>query len=96
MIKNMLQNVVDQNEADTIAEFTSAFDMCWPIDLDARIKYIKKLHTFYGTNYIHEIPEVDDNWKDYNISLLHKGKLNCSEKEIAHQFQNLWPIFNKV
>ena len=36
MIKNMLQNVVDQNEADTIAEFTSAFDMCWPIDLDAR------------------------------------------------------------
>ena len=49
MIKNMLQNVVDQNEADTIAEFTSAFDMCWPIDLNARIKYIKKLHTLYGT-----------------------------------------------
>ena len=72
--------------------------MCRPIDLDACIKYIKKLHTHavYGTNYIHEIPKVDDNWKDYSISLLHKTKLNCSEKEITHQFQNLWPIFNKV
>ena len=96
MIKNMVENVVDQNQADTIVEFTSVFDMCRPIDLDARIKYIKKLYTLYWTNYIHEIPEVDDDWKDYNISLLHKRKLNCSEKEITHQLQNLWPIFNKV
>ena len=96
MIKNMVENVVDQNQADIIVEFASAFDMCWPIDLDTRIKYIKKLHTLYGTNYIHEIPKVDDDWKDYIISLLHKRKLNCSQKDITHQFQNLWPIFNKV
>ena len=92
----MVENVLDQNQADTIVEFASAFDMCRPINLNARIKYIKKLHTLYGTNYIHEIPKVDDDWKDYNISLLHKRKLNCSEKEKTHQFQNLWPIFNKV
>ena len=96
MIKNMVENAVDQNEADTIAEFPSAFDMCRPIDLDAHIKYIKKLHTLYGTNYAHETLKVDDDWKDYDISLLHKRKLNCSEKEITHQFQNLWPIFNNV
>ena len=96
MTKYMVENVVNQNQADTIVEFFSAFDMCRLIDLDARIKYIKKLHTLYGTNYIHEIPKVDDDWKDCNISLLHERKLNCSEKEITHQFQNLWPIFNKV
>ena len=96
MIKNMVENVVDQNQADIIVEFASAFDMCRPIDLDTRIKYIKKLHTLYGTNYIHEIPKVDDDWKDYIISLLHKRTLNCSQKDITHQFQNLWPIFNKV
>ena len=81
MTKNMVENVVDQNEADTIAEFPSAFDMCRPIDLDAHIKYIKKLHTLYGTNYAHETLKVDDDWKDYDISLLHKRKLNCSEKD---------------
>ena len=52
MTKNMVENVVDQNQADTTVEFASAFDMCRPIDLDACIKYIKKLHTLYGTNYI--------------------------------------------
>ena len=40
MIKNMVENVVNQNQADTIVEFASAFLMCRPIDLDARIKYI--------------------------------------------------------
>ena len=45
MIKNMVENVVDQNQAGTIVEFASGFDMCRPIDLDACIKYIKKLHT---------------------------------------------------
>ena len=64
MIKNMVENVVDLNQADTTVEFASAFDMCRPIDLDTHIKYIKKLHILYGTNYIHEIPKVDDNWKD--------------------------------
>ena len=58
MIKNMVENVVDRNQAHTIVEFASAFDMCRPIDLDARIKYNKKLHTLYGTNYIHEIPKL--------------------------------------
>ena len=96
MTKNMVENVVDQNQADTIVEFASASDMCRPIDLDACIKYIKKLHTLCETNYIDEIPKVDDNWEDYSIRLLHNRKLNCSEKEITHQFQNLWPIFNKV
>ena len=64
MIKNMVENVVDLNQADTTVEFASAFHMCRPIDLDTHIKYIKKLHILYGTNYIHEIPKVDDNWKD--------------------------------
>ena len=89
MIKNMVENVVNQNQADTIVEFASAFDMRRLIDLDVRIKYIKKLHALYGTNYIHEIRKVDDDWKDYNISLLDKRKLNCSEKKITHQFRNL-------
>ena len=40
MIKNMVENVVNQNQADTIVEFASAFLMCRPINLDARIKYI--------------------------------------------------------
>ena len=85
----MVENVVNQNQADTIVEFASAFDMRRLIDLDVRIKYIKKLHALYGTNYIHEIRKVDDDWKDYNISLLDKRKLNCSEKKITHQFRNL-------
>ena len=48
----MVENVVDQNQADTIVEFASAFDKCRPIDLDTRIKYIKKLHTLHGTQII--------------------------------------------
>ena len=51
MIKNMVENVVDQNQADTIVQFASAFDMCRPIDLGACIKYIKKLHTVWDKLY---------------------------------------------
>ena len=51
MIKSIVENVVDQNQADHIVGFTSAFDMCRPIDLDARIKYIKKLHTVWDKLY---------------------------------------------
>ena len=51
MIKNMVENVIDQNQADTIVQFASAFDMCRPIDLGACIKYIKKLHTVWDKLY---------------------------------------------
>ena len=30
---------------------------------------------------------------NYDTTLLHKQQLNCSEKEIIHEFKNLWPIF---
>ena len=81
---------------DTLAEYASLFHMERMITLDERISLLKKLHTLYGTNYLHRVPEERDGCDKFEITLCHLRKISCKEKEIIKEFKNLWTIINKV
>ena len=66
------------------------FYISWNV---SKSTFLGSLHNETIVKYaFHEIV-----WKKYfTVYPRLNRKLNCSEKEITHQFQNLWPIFNKV
>ena len=93
IIENMIQNITDQSQSETLVEYASAFDMRRRIGLEERIQLLKKLHTIYGTNYVHNVPH---NWEGKQITIFHRRKLNCTEDEIVKEFSNIWPVFNRI
>ena len=104
LITNIVSNVIEQSQADTLVELSSMFDMARTIDLQERITYLKKLHTIFGTNYQHvidpekynkEIANLND-WSNFIITIKYPKKLTASEEEMVKQFRNIWPIFNRL
>ena len=54
-----------------------------------------KLYSMYGTTYTHII----DNDKDlpgYHIEIKYPAKLQCTEAELFEDFNNIWPVLNKL
>ena len=45
VVKNMIENVADQSQKDTLVEYTSAFDFKQPIGLERQMSLLKKLTT---------------------------------------------------
>ena len=70
-------------------------DMHRLITLEDRIVLLKKLHTLYGTDYVHNVKEMKSGWKQFKITLCHERKLKCTEEDIVKEFNNLWPIMNR-
>ena len=68
-VTNIVENINDQSQKDTLIEFASAFDMTRPISLNNRIEYIRKLHTLYGTNYMHDVKEQSEEWNNTKSQL---------------------------
>ena len=66
------------------------------ISLNEQILLLKKLHSLYGTNYVQRVPEERDGWDKFEITLCHLRKISCKEEEIIKEFNNLWPIINRV
>ena len=52
LIENLVSNVKEQNQNDTLVKYASLFHMEGMITLDERILLLEKLHTLYGTNYV--------------------------------------------
>ena len=96
LIENLVSNVKEQNQNDTLVEYALLFHMERIITLDERILLLKKLHVLCGTNYVHRVPEERDGWDKFEISLCHLRKISCIEEEIMKEFKNLWPIINRV
>ena len=77
--------------------------MSRPITLEERIIYLKKLHTLFCTNYVHEVDqnllsEIEDvgEWDYAKVTIRYKRKITYTKEEIVQQLQNIWPIFNQV
>ena len=45
------------------------------VGLQQHLPLIKKIHTIYGLNYEHEVPQ---NWESYKVTLMHKQKTDCT------------------
>ena len=51
IVKNLIENIEDQNQSGTLFEYASAFDLHRRIDLDARILYLRDLAKVYCKDY---------------------------------------------
>ena len=54
----MINNILDQNDADSIAGLFSLFDLSSDASKESRIKKLSKLHDIYGTPVIHTMKET--------------------------------------
>ena len=54
----MINNILDQNDADPIAGLFSLFDLSSDSSKESRIKKLSKLHDIYGTPVIHTMKET--------------------------------------
>ena len=45
VVTNLIENITDQNQTDSLFEFASAFDLHRPLDLEERVRYIKELQS---------------------------------------------------
>ena len=91
--KNIIRNVKDQSQSETLVEFASAFDINSRVGLQHHLPLIKKLHTIYRPNYEHDVPQ---NWESYKETVMHKHKIDCTEEDLCKEFTNLWPVFNQL
>ena len=96
ILDNLKENIEDQNQSDTLVEFTSCFDMNRDISCDERIDLLKKLHKIYFVDYVHEVEDQGQyGVTGWDITLKYKAKINCSLDSLCNQFRVLWPKMNK-
>ena len=97
MIQNIIENISDQMQADTLVEFTPGFDINCPMGLKYRIIFIKKLHTIYGTSYCHIVQGVEEKgWKDFAMEITCPSKIKCDQEILVKEFCNIWPTINQL
>ena len=97
IVVNMIDNVNDQAQGDTLIEYASAFDMHRKIlDLDQRLVYIEKLGDIYCKEYVHNVKEEDDYWGGYQISIKYPKKIDCTPENLVSEMRSLWPACNKI
>ena len=88
IIANLIENVEDQSQKETIVEFASL--KCNKV---TRISYIKELHMIYGNKYLHELKE---DFKGFHVSIKYPSKIKCSGSELISEFNSIWPVIGKT
>ena len=66
----------------------------WPVIIKAdrcRTNYFHNVNN----NLIRDIEQIEG-WEAFQVSILYKHKIECTEAEILRELQELWPIFNIV
>ena len=96
VLQNLKENIQQQNQADSIVEFASCFDMKRKISCDERIELLVKLHAIYVVDYVHEVEDHNEfGCADWDITIKYKSKIQCSSEDLVSQFKTLWPKMNK-
>ena len=95
--ENLIENAEDQNQASTIVEYASAFDLQRKASKETRILYIRELHNIYGKKNTHTITEdeLKGSLTKYSIDIVYPPKIECSESELITEFKSLWPVITK-
>ena len=97
IVKNLIENSEDQNQAKTIVEYASAFDLHRKLDKSSRIEYLKELHLVYGNEYTHSVPvEARGSLEEYTMNIRYPPKLKCSEQDLLTEFNSIWPVVSKA
>ena len=90
LVDNLVKNINDQNQAGTVFEYASAFDLHRKIELEERCALLVNLAELYCKDYTHSVvAEEDDDafWVEYNISVNYPAKISGSFDEILSEFE---------
>ena len=98
MIQNLIDNIKDQNQEDTIIEYVSVFYLKRPACSKAkRIEYLKKLFFIYGKDHTHEVcNKAKGSLKEYTVLVLYLAKLNCTENQLVREYNSMWQLMMKA
>ena len=97
MIQNIIENVSDQMQSDTLVEFASCMDMKHTIEFPERLELLKKLHTLYGTTYCHTVKGIqEEGWRDFEIKMKYPAKITCDQNTLIGELGNIWPTINRL
>ena len=91
MIQNLIDNIKDQNQEDTIIKYASVFYLKRPACSKAkRIEYLKKLFFIYGKDHTHEVcNKAKGSLKEYTVLVLYLAKLNCTENQLVREYNSM-------
>ena len=98
MVDNLVKNINDQNQAGTIFEYASAFDLHRKIDLEEGCALLVNLAEMCCKDNTHSVVSGEDDdafWVEYNISVKYPAKISGSVDEILSELKNLYPICNR-
>ena len=97
LVDNLVKNINDQNQAGTLFEYASAFDLHCKNDWEERCALLVNLAQMYHKDYNHFVMagDVDAFWVEYNISVKYPAKISGSVDEISSEFKNLYTICNR-
>ena len=96
IILNLKENIQDQNQAGTLVEFASCFDMNRDLSRDDRVALLKELHNIFCSAYVHDIEDQGDyGVSGWDVTVKYEAKIEISEDDICAQFRALWPKMNK-
>ena len=97
IIENLIFNIGNQSQKNTIVEFSSAFDLQRSCDKATRLECLKKLFSIYGRNYSRKVlNESKNDYHAYNITVNYPPKLQCSENELISWFNSMWHHLNRL
>ena len=85
LVDNFVKNINNQNQAGTLFEYASAFDLHRNIDLEERCAVLVNLAEIYCKDYTHSVVAGEDDdafWVEYNISVKYPAKISGSVDEI--------------
>ena len=91
--ENIVENTVDQNPTDSIADLFSCLDLGSTEELESRIIKIRKLHNMYGRDEVHDVVKTNGNvyiWNKLQVRLMYIKLLKCSEEELVRDFRAAW------
>ena len=85
LVDNLVKNINDQNQAGTLFEYTSAFDLHRKTNLEERCAVLVNLAEMHYKDYTHSVVDREDGdafWVEYNISVKYPTKISGSVDEI--------------
>ena len=84
IISNLIGNIRDQNQRNTIVEFASALGLAHKCHKATHIECLKQLYVIYGTEYIHVLSDSKLHYENYVFTMKYPAKRKCLKVNCWH------------
>ena len=92
IVANLVDNIADQSQTGTVAEYPSLFDFNTSIGLETQMEYLKELYAIQCICYNHTFPQNEDdefNFKGHIKTIKYEPKVDCIQEQIVKEFRSI-------